>query len=176
MKRIILMLALSICASIALAGGNPATYDGASGVLVIPEVSVDGVKGTYSVTLQKRAHSLGDYVFDLNKDTVTLNNAGGFGDSQGAVQGRQYKPPYYVFSPDIPHDVVSHDSGAIGLQPFVNNLAWETFIAINWPVPDVLLERGVPDRMKVIGGTLGKSSEGGQGCTNTRRPCCLGDI
>jgi hypothetical protein len=60
-------------------GQGTATYNGESGALVIPEVSVDGSNHTYSVTLQKRAHSLGEYVFDL--ETVTLNNAGGCNDS-----------------------------------------------------------------------------------------------
>jgi hypothetical protein len=45
-------------------------------VLEIPFVIADGGKDTYSVTLQKRAHSLGEYVFDLNQDTVTLNEPG----------------------------------------------------------------------------------------------------
>src|SRR2546423_15375928 len=63
----------------------------------------------------------------------------------GAPSGRQYTPPFYVFSPDVPHDIVTHDVGAIGFQPFVDILAWDSFIALNWPVPDQITQRGVPD-------------------------------
>ena len=78
-----------------------------------------------------------------------------------APSGRQYTPPYYVFSPDIPKDIVTHDLGAIGNQPFVDNLAWYTFIALNWPAPQTLTQRGVPDRQNVIGGV--KGGGGGEG-------------
>jgi hypothetical protein len=78
--------------------------------------------------------------------------------------GRQYAPPFYVFSPDIPKDIVTHDLGAIGNQPFVDNLAWATFIALNWPAPQTLTQRGVPDRQNVIGGVpAGGGGEGGGG-------------
>ncbi|MGZ4981348.1 MAG: hypothetical protein ACXWE4_08700 [Methylobacter sp.] len=42
---------------------------------------------------------------------------------QSTTAGRQYTPPGYVFTADIPHDMVTHDVGAIGFQPFVNILA-----------------------------------------------------
>ncbi|MBT6575101.1 MAG: hypothetical protein HON51_02485, partial [Gammaproteobacteria bacterium] len=62
MKRIILMLALSIGTSMAVAGDiNTAQYDSVSGLLELPRVSVDGGKATYSVTLQNRVHSIGGY-------------------------------------------------------------------------------------------------------------------
>ncbi|HEY0169737.1 MAG TPA: hypothetical protein VGB98_01705 [Pyrinomonadaceae bacterium] len=79
-------------------------------------------------------------------------------------QGRQLQPPYYVFSPDIPKDIVTRDVGAIGLQPFVDNLAWFTFISLNWPAPWNSTQRGVPDRQNVIGGVpKGGGGEGGGG-------------
>ncbi|MBT7436257.1 MAG: hypothetical protein HN791_09355 [Gammaproteobacteria bacterium] len=53
MKRIILMIALSIAASIALAGGNPATYNTKTGRLDIPAVIVDGGPINYSVAFEK---------------------------------------------------------------------------------------------------------------------------
>ena len=52
-----------------------ANYNSATGELELPRVSVDGGKATYSVTLQNRAHSIGDYVFDLKQDTVTLSTS-----------------------------------------------------------------------------------------------------
>ena len=79
-----------------------------------------------------------------------------------APQGRQLAPPYYVFSPDVPHDIVTQDVGAIGFQPFVDNLAWETFLALSWPVPDPLVERGVPDRQNVVGGLVQHGEGGGK--------------
>lgn len=77
-----------------------------------------------------------------------------------APNGRQYTPPFYVFSPDFPRDIVTHDVGAIGFQPFVDILGWDTFIALNWPVPDPPSQRGVPDRQNVIGGFV-TQGEGG---------------
>src|SRR5262245_9431271 len=68
------------------------------------------------------------------------------------IQGRRMLPPCYVFSPDIPADIVTQDVGAIGFQPFVDILAWDTFIALNWPAPIPIVERGVPDRQNLIGG------------------------
>ena len=89
MKRIILMLALSIGASMAVAGDiNTAQYDSVSGLLELPRVSVDGGKATYSVTLQNRVHSIGGYLFDLDQDTVTLNKPPvEFGDTTCAEGG-----------------------------------------------------------------------------------------
>jgi hypothetical protein len=66
---------------------------------------------------------------------------------------RDYSPPNYVFSPDIQRDVLGV-TGAIGLQPFIDDLAWNTFIALNWPAPTPLREHGIPDRFNVIGGFL----------------------
>jgi hypothetical protein len=80
----------------------------------------------------------------------------------GTTAGRQYTPPGYVFSADIPHDMVSHDVGAIGFQPFVDILAWDTFIALNWPVPEQIVQRGVPDRQNIIGGFVTSGGEGGK--------------
>jgi hypothetical protein len=74
MKRIILLIALSIDASMAIADSNPSTYDDASGVLVIPEVIIDDVHVTDSVTLQLiEITSSGNYLFELDPTTVTLN-------------------------------------------------------------------------------------------------------
>lgn len=82
--------------------------------------------------------------------------------AQTAADGRQYTPPDYVFSPDVPHDMVTHDVGAIGFQPFVDILAWDTFIALNWPAPVPIVERGVPDRQNIVGGFLMGPGEGGK--------------
>jgi len=68
------------------------------------------------------------------------------------VNGRQFTPPSYVFSPDLPADVVTQNVGAIGLQVYVDNMAWDSFIALNWPAPNPIAERGVPDRQNVVGG------------------------
>src|SRR5687768_14051898 len=76
--------------------------------------------------------------------------------AQNAQQGRQYTPPNYVFSPNVPKDMVTHDVGAIGIQPFADILAWDTFITVNWPVPSPIVERGVPDPQNVIGGFFTK--------------------
>ena len=76
MKRLLLLIALSIGASMAIADHDKtANYNSATGELELPRVSVDGGKATYSVTLQNRAHSIGDYVFDLKQDTVTLSTS-----------------------------------------------------------------------------------------------------
>ena len=37
--------------------------------------------------------------------------------AQNAQQGRQYTPPNYVFNPNVPKDMVTHDVGAIGFDP-----------------------------------------------------------
>ena len=80
----------------------------------------------------------------------------------GTAEGRQVSPPDYVFSADVPHDIVTNDVGAIGNQPFVDILGWDSFIAVNWPVPHPLVERGVPDRQNTIGGLKSGGGEGGQ--------------
>ena len=66
--------------------------------------------------------------------------------------GPQLNPPDYVFNSNIPSDIVTIRVGANGTQVFVNNLAWNTFLAVNWPAPQPLAERGVPDRQNVTGG------------------------
>jgi hypothetical protein len=92
-----------------------------------------------------------------------LNGTGGAQQPQpeAGPNGRQFTPPYYVFSPDIPHDVVTQNVGAIGFQPFADNLSWDAFIALNWPAPEPIGQRGVPDRQNVIGG-FSYGSEGGR--------------
>lgn len=82
-------------------------------------------------------------------------------DAPQAVIGRQLTPPNYVFSADAPHDIVTMDLGAIGTQPFVDNLGWFTFIALDWPVPDPIVERGVPDRQNTVGGLKTSGGDGG---------------
>ena len=73
MKRIILMLALSIGASIALAGGNPATYNTKTGRLDIPAVIVDGGPINYSATLENASPTLVDTLtFTLLPESVAL--------------------------------------------------------------------------------------------------------
>jgi hypothetical protein len=64
----------------------------------------------------------------------------------------QLTPPYYVFNSNIPSDIVTIGLGANGTQPFVDNLAWNTFLAVSWPAPQPLTERGVPNRQNVTGG------------------------
>ena len=78
-----------------------------------------------------------------------------------ATTGRNLIPPGYVFQPNIPHDLVTENLGAIGNQPFVDNLAWQSFIALNWPVPEHITQRGVPDRQNLIGGFV-DTGEGGK--------------
>jgi hypothetical protein len=86
----------------------------------------------------------------------------GFVQAQDAPKGRQYTPPNYVFSSFVPKDIVTHDVGAIGFQPFANILAWDTFIALNWPVPNPIVQRGVADPQNVIGGFVTSGGEGGK--------------
>jgi len=81
-------------------------------------------------------------------------------DTPAPARGRQFTPPSYVFSPDIPADLVTQNLGAIGTQVYVDNMAWDAFIALNWPVPNPITQRGVPDRENVTGGFT-YSSEGG---------------
>ena len=97
----------------------------------------------------------------LAGSAALLNGAGEAQQAAPTVSGRQYTPPFYVFSPDLPHDIVTQDVGAIGFQPFVDNLGWDAFIALNWPVPNPIGQRGVPDRQNVIGG-LSYGGEGGR--------------
>jgi hypothetical protein len=73
---------------------------------------------------------------------------------------RQFTPPYYVFSPDIPHDIVTEALGVVGIQVFADIMAWDSFIALNWPAPSPIVQFGVPDRENVIGG-FRYTSEGG---------------
>jgi len=91
MKRIILMLALSIGASMAVAGDiNTAQYDSVSGLLELPRVSVDGGKATYSVTLQNRVHSIGGYVFDLDRKTVALSIVGATSEEDNLISSNLF--------------------------------------------------------------------------------------
>lgn len=78
-----------------------------------------------------------------------------------SVGAPSYTPPDYVFSPDIPHDIIRHNE--IAMQDLVDVLAWQSFIAINWPLPDAdkLTQRGVPDRQKIIGGRMASPFAGG---------------
>lgn len=73
--------------------------------------------------------------------------------------GRQFTPPWYNVSPEPPPDFVFQQTGAIGFDPFVNDFAWNTFIALNWPASGRF--RGVPDRSNLIGGVPGRGGEGG---------------
>jgi hypothetical protein len=67
------MLALSIGASIALAGGNPATYNTKTGRLDIPAVIVDGGPINYSATLENASPTLVDTLtFTLLPESVAL--------------------------------------------------------------------------------------------------------
>ena len=75
MKRLILLIALSIAASIALAGGNPATYNTKTGRLDIPAVIVDGGPINYSVAFEKAdapATSVHVNAFRLLPESVAL--------------------------------------------------------------------------------------------------------
>ena len=74
---------------------------------------------------------------------------------------RQFDPPYYVFSPDPPHDLTAN-TGAQGNQPYVDSMAWDVFIALNWPAPNPLTQRGVPDRQNIIGGFYQPGEGGGK--------------
>jgi hypothetical protein len=58
--------------------------------------------------------------------------------------------------------MVTHDVGAIGFQPFTDILAWQTFIALNWPAPNPIVQRGVPDQQNIIGGFVTSGGEGGK--------------
>jgi hypothetical protein len=69
-----------------------------------------------------------------------------------AASGIKFIPPDYVFNSNIPSDIVTVNTGANGTQTFVDNLGWNTFIAVNWPAPATIDQRGVPDRQNVIGG------------------------
>src|SRR5258708_1991297 len=56
----------------------------------------------------------------------------------------------YIFSPDLPHDVVALHAGAAGLQPSMDTMSWETLIAVAWPASST--QNGLPDRNNQIGG------------------------
>src|SRR5258708_5646350 len=66
----------------------------------------------------------------------------------------------YIFSPDLPHDVVALHAGAAGLQPSMDTMSWETLIALAWPASST--QNGVPDRNNHIGG-IPPDPEGGTG-------------
>jgi hypothetical protein len=75
MKRLLLLIALSISTSMALAGGNPATYDTKTGRLDIPDVIVDGGPINYSVAFEKAdapATSVHVNAFRLLPESVAL--------------------------------------------------------------------------------------------------------
>ena len=78
----------------------------------------------------------------------------------GIKANRNLIPPGYVFNASVPHDLVG--AGDDGLQLLVDNLAWNTFIALNWPVPQPITQRGVPDRQNVIGGAVTFNAFGGK--------------
>jgi hypothetical protein len=74
MKRLLLLIALSIGASIALAGENPAKYDTKTRRLSLSKVIIDDFDVTNSVTLQLiEITPSGNYLFELDPTTVTLN-------------------------------------------------------------------------------------------------------
>ena len=56
----------------------------------------------------------------------------------------------YKLSPYLPHDVFGPLAGTIDLQPTLDTLSWEVFIALNWPASPT--ENGVPDTSTVVGG------------------------
>ena len=59
-------------------------------------------------------------------------------------------PPPYQLSPYLPHDVFGPLAGTIDLQPSMDYLSWEVFIALNWPASPT--QNGVPDATTVVGG------------------------
>jgi len=75
----------------------------------------------------------------------------------------QAAPPPFVPSPDLQHDVIAHDIGAIGLQVFFDEMSWTSFNALNWPA--AAGARGIPDRDNLVGGRP-PSAEGGGGMPN----------
>jgi len=83
---------------------------------------------------------------------------------QGAEEARAAAdtaaPPPFQLSPDLQHDVIAPHAGAADFQPSINEMAWTTFVALNWPASAV--ERGVPNRNNVIGGQI-PDPEGGGG-------------
>ncbi|MCP3142960.1 hypothetical protein [Pyxidicoccus xibeiensis] len=89
---------------------------------------------------------------------LTLSTSGA-AQSATPPSGRQFTPPWYNVSPEPQPDFVYQQSGAIGFDPFVNDFAWNTFIALNWPASGRF--RGVPDRSNIIGGVAGRGGEGG---------------
>lgn len=59
-------------------------------------------------------------------------------------------PLAYHLSPYLPHDVFGPLAGTIDLQPAMDYLSWEVFIALNWPASPT--QNGVPDTTTVVGG------------------------
>ena len=95
--------------------------------------------------------------------TFSANGSGpaeGASSEQAGSMAGQAAPPPFQLSPDLQHDVIAPHAGAAGLQPSVNELAWTSFIALNWPASPE--QRGVPDRDNVIGGQQ-PDPEGGSG-------------
>ncbi len=85
--------------------------------------------------------------------------SGGEGTGSG-VTTSSASPPSFQLSPDLQHDVIAPHAGAAGLQPSVNELAWTSFIALNWPASPE--QRGVANRDNVTGGQQ-PDPEGGSG-------------
>lgn len=80
-------------------------------------------------------------------------------DDPTPPKGRQFMPPFYVASPEVPPDIVTAQGGSLGPDPFVTHLAWNTFIALSWPASG--RQNGVPDRQNLIGGIAGGGGIGG---------------
>lgn len=90
---------------------------------------------------------------------VLIGNASSTQNNSPTI--RQFDPPFYVFSPDVPHDMTAN-TGAQGNQPYIDSLAWDAFIALNWPAPNPLTRRGIPDRQNIIGGFYQPGEGGGK--------------
>ena len=70
MKRLILMLVLSIGASMAIADSSKtAEYNSKTGIVAIPFVRVLGLPATYNVELKERIQGQ-EYTFDLYSATL----------------------------------------------------------------------------------------------------------
>ena len=82
MKRIILMLALSIGASMAIADHDKtAKYNTETRILLVPQASINGSTQTFSVALQNIAPRKGDYLFQVMPENVTLTPPLGSGNA-----------------------------------------------------------------------------------------------
>ncbi len=90
---------------------------------------------------------------------VFIGNAGNAQNNPPTI--RQFDPPFYVFSPDVPRDMTANTGTQVN-QPYVDSLAWDAFIALNWPAPTPFTQRGVPDRQNVIGGFYQPGEGGGK--------------